>query len=140
VNNEIKNAMINGNFSIKDHQWLLFFQRPFLFLFLHSLNRRTILEFISFVGMLCGINASSLSITFTLATTHHRLLSCIFYPSASPSLRLKPPGDANWTTQIFDGQHHKCMTHSAHGMVTTCHWRFQRRRNALWGHVEGFGR
>src|SRR6266581_9552294 len=76
-------------------------------------------------------NASSSSITFTLAAAHHRLLSCIFCPSASPSPHLKPPGDANWTTQIFDGQRHKCATHSAHGMVTTCHWRFQRHRNAL---------
>jgi len=140
VNNEIKNAIINGNFSIKDHRWLLLFQQPFLFLFLRSLNRRTMSEFISFVGTLCGINASSLSITFTLAATHHHLLSCIFCPSASPLPYLKPPGDANWTTQIFDGQCHKCATHSAHGMVTMCHRRFQRHRNTSWGHVEGFGR
>jgi hypothetical protein len=60
VNNEIKNATINGHFSIKDHRWLLIFQRPFFFSLLCSLNRRSILsEFISFVGTLCGIVAST---------------------------------------------------------------------------------
>ena len=114
MNNEIKNAMINGNFSIKDHRWLLLFQRPFFFSFLCSLNHRTMSEFISFVGMLYGINAlcSCSCITFTLAaTTHHHLLSCIFCPSASPLPCLKPPGDTNWTTQIFDGQCHKYVPH-----------------------------
>src|SRR5260221_7112870 len=84
VNNEIKNATINGNFSIKDHQWLLIFQRPFFFSFLCSLIVRLfLLEFISFV-------ASTLCVAFTLLACRHFHPPTCFVSPAPKSLTHLP--------------------------------------------------